>query len=114
MTRLRALLLAPLSLAACTVSTEPVMTLSVTGTITREDAPAPAIVTLTAGNHETSIAFSDGTYSITVGGGVIPESACASAAISAQILAEDEGSDLEEQTRQIGTCGAHVVDFEFP
>lgn len=112
--RLRLAVLACLVVTGCTVSTEPVVNISVTGTVTQGGDPVAAIMKLTAGNYTTEIAFSDGSYSITVGGGVIPQSSCSSAAIRAQVLAEGSTTELEEQTEQLGDCGTHVVHFEFP
>lgn len=101
-------------LAGCKVSTEPLESLTATGTVTAGGEPAPALIELSAGNFQTIITFPDGNYSITVGGGAIPSSACASAAIRAGLLDEDEVTVLDEQTRQLGSCGQHEVDFEFP
>lgn len=101
-------------LAGCTVTTEPLETLTVTGTITQGGDPAPALVRLTAGNFQTNIPFPDGTYTITVGGGAIPSSDCASAAIRAELLDTDLQTVLDEETRQLGSCGQHEVDFAFP
>lgn len=111
----KTLLLAPALALACTTATDPSSLLTVTGTITQGGAPAPATITLTAGNFSASRLFTDGTYSLTLGGGSIPASSCGSAAIQVQLHPpDDETTVLDEQVRQIGECGEHVVDFEFP
>lgn len=100
---------------ACTTTTDPSSLLTVSGTLTQGGAPAPVTITLTAGNFSASRLFTDGTYSLTLGGGSIPASTCGSAAVHAQLHPPgDDTTVLDEQAHAIGACGQHVVDFEFP
>lgn len=107
-------LCACLVLLSCTTTTDPFAQLTVSGTVTREGEPAPVRIRLTAGNFSTAQNFFDGSYSITVGGGGVPASNCASAAVRAQLLDADGETVLDEEVRTLGECGEHVVDFEFP
>ena len=104
--------LVALALAGCTTSTDPFSPLTVDGTVTRNGAPAPAEITLTAGNFRTSKIFPDGSFSLTVGGGGVPQSNCSSATVEAAVLDED-GRPGERESRFLGGCGAYTVDFEF-
>lgn len=102
-----------LLIAGCSVSTDPFASLTVSGTVTRAGEPAPARIRLSAGNFATENDYLDGTYTITVSGGGVPASNCASVRIDVSLL-DDDGAVVDQDSRQIGECGQHVVDFEFP
>jgi len=104
---------AMLMAAGCGTGTDPFAFLDASGTVTAAGEPAPARITLSAGSFSTTQEYPDGSYSITVGGGGVPASNCADAWIRAELLAPDR-SVLDEQTRTLGACGQHVVDFTFP
>jgi len=104
---------AALVVFACSSVADPFTPLNVTGTVTQGGSPAAARITLTAGGNRNERDFPDGTYSITTGGGGLPESFCSDVQISAGLLSP-EGTVVDTQTRTIGACGDHVVDFEFP
>jgi hypothetical protein len=110
----RLLLLTPLLVLGCTTSTDPARLLTVTGTVTQSGEPATATISLTAGNFSASRAFDQGTFSLTLGGGGVPESACPTARVQATILEADGQTVLDEETRHLGECGEHTVHFEFP
>ncbi len=105
--------LVALAPAACTTSTDPFTPLAVDGTVTRNGEPVPAEVTLRAGNFRASSIFPDGSFSLTVGGGGVPQSNCSSAQVEAAVLDEDGRTVLERESRFLGGCGAYTVDFEF-
>ena len=111
----KVLLVAPALALACTTTTDPSSLLTVSGTATEAGAAAPVTITLTAGNFSASRLFTDGTYSLTLGGGSIPASDCPSASVMAELHPPgDETTVLDEQVQGIGACGEHVVDFDFP
>lgn len=113
MFRLLLLLVAGTALAACQSVADPFTLLNVTGTVTQAGSPAAARITLTAGGNQNEREFPDGSYSITTGGGGIPESLCSEVRIAAGLLSP-EGTVVDTQTRTIGACGDQVVNFEFP
>lgn len=110
----RAVLVGTFGLFACRMVTDPFTPITVSGTVTQSGEPAPASITLSAGSFSTTQTVEDGSYTITVGGGGVPESNCSSASIRARLLASDLETVLAEETRQLGACGSHTVDFEFP
>jgi hypothetical protein len=98
---------------ACTSVADPFTPLNVSGTVTQGGSPAAAHITLTAGGNSIGRDFLDGTYSISMGGGGLPESFCSQVRISADLLSPED-SVIDSQSRNIGACGDHIVDFEFP
>lgn len=107
-------LLMPLLVLGCTTGTDPARLLTVSGTVTQAGAPVAVTVTLTAGNFSASRDFEDGIYSLTLAGGGVPESACATAGVLATVYASDGETIVDEESRQLGECGEHTVNFEFP
>ena len=100
---------------ACTSTTDPFTPLLVSGTVTQGGDPALARVRLSAEGFQSSVETeSDGTYSLTTGGGGVPESFCPSVRVTAALLGADSVTVVDEQTRAIGSCGEHMVDFDFP
>ena len=110
----RLLILASLGWAACTVAPDPFVVLRITGTVTQGGAPAPAKVELLVGQTVNGRTFPDGTFELTPGGGGLPSMDCGSVAVRAQLLAPDLQTVLASETRNVGSCGVHVVDFVFP
>ena len=108
------LLVVPVVWLGCTSVTDPSRLLTASGTVTKAGAPAAATVRLSAGNFSTSRAITDGTFSLTAGGGSVPLSACPSARIEARIYAEDGVTVVDEETRDLLDCGEYTVHFEFP
>lgn len=108
------LLLAPLLVLGCTTGTDPARLLTVSGTVTQAGAPVAATVTLTAGNFNASREFDDGIYGLTLAGGGVPDSVCGTARVSATLYASDGETVLDEESRELGECGEHTVDFDFP
>lgn len=103
-----------LLIAACTSVADPFMTVVVTGTVTQGGEPAPARIRLAAAGFALQRDFPDGVYSITTGGGGVPESYCDEVRITANLLSADGSTVLDTQSREIGACGEFGVDFEFP
>lgn len=107
------LLILPLLAVGCTTATDPARVLTVNGTVTRAGTPATAAITLTAGNFSASQTF-DGAFTLTLGGGGVPESVCAAAALEAVLYDTDGETVLDDETRHLGECGEHTVHFAFP
>lgn len=105
---------AALLLGGCKITTDPLQTLTASGTVTQAGEPAPARIRLAAGNFSTTRDYPDGTFQITAGTGTLPSSNCPSAEITAWLLASDGQTLLDSETRVLGACGEHVVDFVFP
>lgn len=110
----RYLLLVSLGLAACTVEPDPFVVLRITGTVAQGGVPAPAKVELLVGQTVNGRTFPDGTFELSPGGGGLPSMDCGSVAVRAQLLAPDLETVLGSETRNLGECGEHVVDFVFP
>jgi hypothetical protein len=108
------LLVVPVLWLGCTSVTDPSRLLTASGTVTKAGVPSAATVMLSAGNFSTSRTITDGTFTLTVGGGGVPSSACSSARIEARIYAEDGETVVDEEVRNLLDCGEHTVDFEFP
>jgi hypothetical protein len=108
------LLVVPVLWLGCTSVADPSRLLTASGTVTKAGAPTAATVELSAGNFSVSRAITDGTFTLTLGGGSVPLSACSSARIEVRIYAEDGQTVVDEEARNLLDCGEHTVHFEFP
>jgi hypothetical protein len=108
------LLLTSLLVLGCTTGTDPARLLTVSGTVTQAGAPVAVTVTLSAGNFSASREFNDGVYALTLAGGGVPESACGTARVRAALFASDGKTIVDEESRELGECGEHTVNFDFP
>lgn len=105
---------AAIGCVGCSVGTDPSTILSASGEVTRGGQPAPATVTLSAGSsYSSSRTVNDGVYQLAIQGG-LPESQCSSASVRAELLDPESGDVVDERVENVGACGAHEVDFEFP